>query len=190
MRPSNSTDENMTTYISLLRGINVSGQKKIKMAGLVSLYEALGLKKVRTYVQSGNVIFDSAAGGARKLSQKIEEEIQKVFGFSVTVLIRTAAELQDVAENNLFLKKKATDITKLHVTFLSEKPDKAALKQLETIETGGDAFEVAEKHIYLYCPNGYGRTKLSNTFFEKKLKVAATTRNWNTVTALLEMAKK
>ncbi len=180
----------MTTSISLLRGINAGGQKKIKMGDLVSLYEALGLKNVRTYVQSGNMLFDTAEGSGQKLSRKIEEKIQQAFGFSVAVLIRTADELQRIAKTNPFLKKGKTDITKLHVTLLSGEPNKAALKQLETIATGDDAFVIAGKEIYLYCPNGYGRTKLSNAFFEKKLKVAATTRNWNTVTALLDMAKK
>lgn len=180
----------MTTYISLLRGINVSGQKKIKRGGLVPLYETLGWKNAKTYVQSGNVLFDSADGSALKLSRRIEEKIQQTYGFSVTVLIRTAEELQRTAKKTPFLKKANVDIAKLHVTFLSEGPDRTALEQLDGIVSGDDEFMIAGKEIYLYCPNGYGRTKLSNTFFEKKLKVAATTRNWNTATALLDMAKK
>lgn len=121
----------METYISLLRGINVSGQKKIKMGELISLYETLNLKNVRTCAQSGNVPFDSTDGNALKLSRRIEEKIQKAFGFSVTVLIRTADALQRLVDNNPFLKKKSTDISKLHVTFLTERPDSTVTALLD-----------------------------------------------------------
>jgi uncharacterized protein (DUF1697 family) len=178
----------MNTYVSMLRGINVGGKKRIQMQQLVALYESLGLANVRTYVQSGNVVFDSAAADASRLARLIEDGITKTFGFPVAVLIRTKDELARVIENNPFVKQKGIDVDKLHVTFLSDLPDGAGLDQVRAAGDQADSFVVTDREVYLYCPNGYGRTKLSNDFFEKKLRVTATTRNWRTVTALLQIA--
>ncbi len=180
----------MSTYISMLRGINVSGQKIIRMEDLASLYESLGLANVRTYVQSGNVLFDSTIPDGAKLSRLIADRIKKAFGFSVVVVLRTRSELQAVVKNNPFLKERGINPARLYVTFLSEAPDLEALNLLRTVKDEHDEFRIAPKEIYLHCPHGYGRTKLSNNFLEKKLKVPATTRNWNTVKALLGMAGK
>ncbi len=180
--------QKMTTYVSMLRGINVGGRKRIRMGQLVALYESLGLTNVRTYVQSGNVVFDSEVTDGSRLIRLIEEGITKTFGFSAAVLIRTKDELARVVENNPFLKEKGIDTGKLHVTFLSDFPDGAALDQVRAVGDGSDSFAVTDREVYLHCPNGYGRTKLSNDLFEKKLKLSATTRNWRTVTALLQIA--
>jgi uncharacterized protein (DUF1697 family) len=177
----------MNTYISMLRGINVGGQKQVRMAELKSLFESLGLENVRTYVQSGNVVFESAEEEAAKLRESIEAQIQATFGFSVPVLIRTADDFQRVIESHPFQKEEPIRIL---VTFLAEHPDQSKLDDLGHYQDKVDQFAIGKQEIYLFCPGGYGRTKLSNTFFERKLGVIATTRNWKTVNTLYEMANK
>ncbi len=178
----------MKTFIALLRGINVSGQKIIKMQELRAALESLGLVEVKTYVQSGNVVFKSSAGSAASLGGKIAEQIKTSFGFDVPVFVLSANELQSVAGANPFTADPSIDASKLHVTFLDAPPPKGADSVLQTLAATEERFHVGKREIYLYCPNGYGNTKLSNTAIEKKLGVGATTRNWKTVNALLAMA--
>jgi len=178
----------MAAFISLLRGINVTGYKTIKMKDLQTIYESLGLRNVRTYVQSGNVVFDSAGQGARVFSQDIEEKIKQTYGFEVAVILRTPEEISAVIVNNPFLKETNIDVARLYVTFLSSPPDDALVRNLTVTQDNSDRFAIAGKEIYLHCANGYGRTRFSSDFFEKKLKLTATTRNWKTVNALLSMA--
>jgi uncharacterized protein (DUF1697 family) len=178
----------METFISILRGINVSGQKKIQMKELKALYESLKFKDVITYIQSGNVIFKSKKTADEKLAKKIEEAIDERYGFNVPVIIRTIEEMKHTISINPFLQQKNIDIEKLHVTFLAEKPQQINMETIKKVDYSPDKFIIADKEIYLYCPNGYGITKLSNNFFEQKLKVKATTRNWKTVNKLLELA--
>ena len=173
----------MPTYISILRGINVSGQKKILMSDLKALYESLGFKNVVTYIQSGNVIFQFKKETDAKLSQMIEAAISKKYQFDVPVIIRSLEEVEKIIAWNPFLNKKNTVIERLHVTFLAEIPSK------EKFSFPPDEFIIAGKEVFLHTPNGYGNTKLSNNFFENKLKVKATTRNWKTVNKLEELAK-
>jgi len=180
----------MVTYISLLRGINVSGQKKIKMEELKRSYESLGFTGVRTYIQSGNVIFNTPQSDTLQLSKKIEEEIKDEFGFQVTVLLRSPDDLNKIISGNPFLKNENIDVSKLHVTFLQSVPAKHVLSSMKKVESGADKFYISDREIYIYCPNRYGRTKLTNTYFEKVLSIAATTRNWNSVNNLSELARK
>jgi len=181
----------LNTFISMLRGINVGGSKKVKMNDLIALYESLGFVNVRTYVQSGNLIFDFPGKDVSKLQKMIETGIQKTFGFSADVLIRTVDEFRQITLRNPFLKRKDIDISKLHVTFLSSIPTIKSLDALKNMKReDADEFITKGKEIYLFCPNGYGRTKLSNNFFEKKLGITATTRNWRSVVSLLEIAGK
>lgn len=175
----------MNTYISMLRGINVSGQKKVSMEELRKLYESLRLKSVRTYIQSGNVVFQHPDTDTAKLASKIEEKIKQYFDFDVSVLIRTKNEFQAVIENNPFRNK---DPGKIHVTFMSDGPTGIQVDDINKVKERSEGFSIYGKQIYLFCPNGYGKSKLSNTFFERKLKVTATTRNWKTVSALFEIA--
>jgi uncharacterized protein (DUF1697 family) len=158
------------------------------MEHLRELCTALGFRSIETYVQSGNVVFLDGKKSPSSLSKVMSQAILHDFGFQVPVLIKTAKEMKDVIEGNPFLKERGIDRSKLHVTFLSEAPSKSALKKLEELSTGQDRFYVGRREIYLYCPGGYGKTKLSNTAFEKALSVGATTRNWKTVGALFEMA--
>jgi len=171
----------------MLRGINVSGQKKIRMADLRSLYESLGLINVRSYLQSGNVIFDSEEENVEKLKDAIEAQIESTFGFSVPVLIQTSEDFQRAIKEHPFAEEEAIRVL---VTFLYESPEKSKLEELSQHEDKVDKFAIGEQEIFLFCPDGYGRTKLSNNFFEKKLGVIATTRNWKSVNALYEMASE
>jgi uncharacterized protein (DUF1697 family) len=178
----------MSIFVSLLRGINVGGQKKIHMETLRGIYETLGYTNVRTYVQSGNVVFESTSYTPSELVKRIEEQIEKTYGFTVLVFIRQADELQEILSSNPFLYDRNEDPGKLHVTFLYQSPLEIAWVKLVAPSSILDEFSCGELAVYLYCPNGYGKTKLSNGFFERKLGVSVTTRNWNTVNALSKMA--
>jgi uncharacterized protein (DUF1697 family) len=180
----------MKTYISLLRGINVSGQNRIGMPELKRLFESLNLVNVRTYIQSGNVVFDWTEQEPLSLASVIELELEKSLGVSVRVLLREKEEFEKIIGRNPFVNQRKEDPEKLHVTFLSEAPSEINLSKLIPSKDTTDEFIVYGREIYLFCPNGYGRTKYSNTFFERKLGVTATTRNWKTVNALYEMAKE
>lgn len=177
----------MKPYISMLRGINVSGQKKIRMAELKSLYESLGLDNVQTYLQSGNVVFDSPEQNIAKISASIRAKIEKEFGFSVPVLIRTAEDFRRIIESHPFAHEEAARVL---VTFLYGRPEHSIRTALSLYKDKVDQFALGEQEIYLFCPGGYGKTKLSNNFFEKRLGVTATTRNWKTVNALHGMASE
>lgn len=177
----------LQTYVALLRGINVGGQKRVSMADLRALFAALGGEDVATYVQSGNVVFKSPVDSPAALIQTVEERISCALGLDVTVLLRTRTQLADVLAGNP-LAAGGREPATLHVTFLAEAPDPARLRELEAKQLEPDEFRLAGQEIYLHCPSGYGRTKLSNAYFEKRLGVAATTRNWKTVTSLVELA--
>ena len=171
----------------MLRGINVSGHKPVKMERLRVSFAALGFASVRTYLQSGNVIFESAFGSVAAMSEKIARKLELDFGFSIPVLVRTRSELGETLKLNPFLKEPAIDHSKLHVTLLADAPPKTAPEQLQPLAVKPDRFHIIGRQIYLRCPDGYGRTKLSNVAIEKKLGIGATTRNWKTVNALFEL---
>lgn len=148
-------------------------------------------KEVATYIQSGNVVFksDSKLSDIR-LAQKIEKAIVAKYNFDVPVIIRSIEEWKNAISQNPFAKEKNIDLKKLHVTFLSEEPSVENVETINSTDYSPDQFVIKGKEIYLYIPESYGETKLSNNFFEKKLKVKATTRNWNTVNKLVEMASQ
>jgi uncharacterized protein (DUF1697 family) len=175
----------MPTYIALLRGINVSGQKKIKMAELRNLLTEAGLTQVQTYLQSGNVVFQSES--SEKASEKIERCIMEHYGYQVKVLLTTPDALGQIVAENPFSEQ---DTKLLYVTFLAEDPAPELLEKLQAVDYSPETFVFKDNIIYTFAANGYGRAKLNNNFLEKKLKVAATTRNWKTVNALLEMSLK
>jgi len=179
----------MQTFISILRGINVSGQKKILMTELKALYESLKLKDVTTYIQSGNVLFKSEKNlSDLELAAKIEKAIYKKYDFEVPVIIRNKDEIKKIISVNPFLKEENSEAKRLYITFLSQAPAKENIESIQGFDFSPDKFSIIGKEVYLYISNGYGETKLSNNFFEKKLKVNATTRNWNTVQKLLELS--
>lgn len=159
------------------------------MEALRQLYSDLDFLNVRSYIQSGNVIFESKKEKSLLLEKKIADKISKVFGFEVPVMVKEYGEFKEIINANPFLKDKSKDSTYFHVTFLSEKPEPGNFNKLKEGEYGNDAFKLVDKAMYLYTPNGYGNTKLSNNFLENKLKVVATTRNWKTVNELLKIAE-
>jgi|TARA_B110000438_G_scaffold298195_1_gene345945 uncharacterized protein (DUF1697 family) len=172
----------MPTHLSLLRGINVAGHRKLKMAELTALYEALGFTEVTSYLQSGNILFSSADTEAA-LAKRIETALQKTFGLDVSVRVFSKAEWLRLAANNPLTAQQGVDAQFLHLTVLFEEP-KTAVEAIHLPLSDDEAGAYANNHYYLYCPHGYGRTKIHNSYFERTLKVVATTRNWKTVQAL------
>lgn len=179
----------MPAYVAMLRGVNVAGHW-IKMEQLRGLCDKLGLQKVETYVQSGNIVFQAKTENPTLVSKRISESILDSFGFETPVIVRTSKEMENVVANNPFLKEKDVDSSKLHVAFLADVAQKSSLKTIERLATSHDRFYPASREIYLYCPGGYGKTKLSNNAIEKALSVTATTRNWRTTGTLLDMVSK
>ena len=179
----------MPTHISLLRGVNVAG-RTVRMAELQRIYDSLGFKNIQTYLQSGNVLFESGRADAEDLARQIESAIKKSLGHTVSVLIRSPRDLRRIFGTNPFLQGRREDPSKLHVTFLESLSSRAALAGLTKPPGETGEFIAGAHEIFLFCPDGYGRTKVNNAFFERKLKTSATTRNWNTVVALFELANQ
>jgi uncharacterized protein (DUF1697 family) len=177
----------MAIYIALLRGVNVGGNM-LKMDWLREVCAELDLKNVRTYVQSGNVVFEAGKNSA-DWAKTLERTLGGKCRLPVSVLVRTAEEIARVAQGNPFLKEKGIDINRLGVTFLCDRPSPAALQSLTIPNAGRDRFVCVGSEIYLHCPGGFGKTKLSNNTFERLLSLRATTRNWNTVVTLAEMSR-
>jgi uncharacterized protein (DUF1697 family) len=176
------------THIALLRGINVGGKNKLPMRDLAAMFEDVGCTNVRTYIQSGNVLFDAPASQIRRLPACICERIRKDFGYNVPVIMRSADELAATVRSNPFAKKGA-DEKLLHVMFLADPPKPALVRQLDAHRSPPDEFRVKGREIYLYLPNGVAKTKLTNAYFDSKLATISTSRNWRTVNKLLELAK-
>ena len=178
----------MEIYIALLRGINVSGKNKIKMIDLKAVFESMGFLNVQTYLQSGNVIFETNKVSVQILEKEIETKILQHMGLMVSVIVRSKTEMIQISTNNPFLTAFSENVPdRLYVTFLSEAPSVTAVSKLDGIRSGEDQFIQVAKEIYVYCPGGYGRTKLTNNLFEAKLKLRATSRSWRTVIELNKM---
>lgn len=176
-------------YVSILRGINVGGKRKVLMLDLKKIYSDLGFANVRTYIQSGNVIFESTAiGNEKAISKSIEEAIVKHYGFEVPVITITSTTLNSIFENNPYIKEAAFDIDRLHLTFLATTPEQEAIESAQSFNFEPDSFQLIASSAYLFCAGKYHESKLGNTWFENKLKVTATTRNWKTVKKLQEIA--
>jgi uncharacterized protein (DUF1697 family) len=174
--------------ICFLRGINVSGKNMIKMNDLTALFKKLGFSDVSTYLQSGNVVFRSDKSLSEKNTHdKIKKGIANEFGMDVPVLIKSGEELSEILRRNPFMEEKGIEADKLHVTMLDSVPGKDKTDLLFKSDFSPERFAVSGKDIFLYCPDRYGRAKLNNNFLEKKLGVTATTRNWRTITNLIEM---
>ena len=160
------------------------------MDALRKLYENLGFHNVTTYVQSGNVIFTSKKAKHEELARTITQQIEKDFGFDVPVIVLPVDKLKQIIDSNPFAKDNIKDKTFLHVTFLSSKPGKFDFNTIKEKRSNGEEISIADNAVYLYCPNGYGKSKLNNSFLETKLKVSATTRNWKTTNELLKIAQQ
>ncbi len=174
----------MTTFVALLRGINVSGQKSIRMVDLRNSFTALGFANVRSYLQSGNLVFDASRAEPRKLASAIKARIADDFGHEVEVFVLTAKQLDLVASSNPLPPRRGADEKIFHGTFLFQPVSKAFFQKLKLPVQAGEQAVLIGQVVLLHCPHGYGRTKLNNVFFEKALKLSATTRNWRTILAL------
>ncbi|NTW26065.1 MAG: DUF1697 domain-containing protein [Lentimicrobium sp.] len=177
----------METYVALLRGVNVSGKNLIKMGELVKVLSEAGLSNVRTYIQSGNIVFESETTECEKYTKIISGIILGQFGLEVPVQVLKRSELSDICDKNPFISDRGFSPDKLYLTLLNAFPDPDLTAGINPENYYPDEFQILGKAVYLYCPSGYGNTKLTNTFFEKKIKVSATTRNWATVTKLVTM---
>lgn len=178
----------MKTSIAILRGINVTGHKKMKMTELKSLFEGLGFTQVSTYIQSGNVVFNHDMVETDQLQKQIKKAIQSKFNFEVDVFIRSASELHQALKNNPYVHKYPDKLNRIFYAFLSETPHKDMINALAKIDHSPEEYFIDREIIYFYVPNGYGRAKINNNYFEKKLKVSASTKNWKTVRKLYQMA--
>jgi uncharacterized protein (DUF1697 family) len=177
----------MTRYACLLRGVNVSGARKVKMNELRDLCVALGHGDVETYLQSGNIVLTTGVAQS-KLGRTLSDAIRKKFGYAdVDVMVWNAAELKAIIKRNPFVAR-GCEPSHLHVTFFAEDVKPAAVRALGMDKFLPDEFAPGTKAVYVYCPNGYGRTKLNTGFFERKLASHATTRNWQSVNNLWQMA--
>ena len=176
----------MTSYLALLRGINVGGANKVPMRDLRALLEDLGYENVRTYLQTGNVLLDGRSATSKKLAGEIEDAISKAFDLTIPVIVRTQRELERVAAGNPW-PTEGVKLSSLHVMFLAESVSSKAVKTLDSNRSPSDQFEVKGREIFLRFPNGSGRSKLTVDYFERKLGNQATARNWNTVVKVLEL---
>lgn len=176
------------TQVALFRGINVGGKNKLPMKELAELFAAAGCRDVRTYIQSGNVVFRCASSQSAKLPGIISESVAARFGHKPPVLLRTAEQLERALRNNPFLKSGSPE-DQLHVLFLADVPAPDRVKLLDPHRSPPDQFEVRGQEIYLRLPNGVADSRLTSTYFDSKLATWCTIRNWRTVTKLLDLMK-
>ncbi|KIA99426.1 MULTISPECIES: DUF1697 domain-containing protein [unclassified Flavobacterium] len=177
----------MTTHLALLRGINVSGHNMIKMEALKTTLEAIGFKNVQTYIQSGNVFVDTDEDNASKVGFVIKQEIFKVFGHEVPIVVINKQDLEACFKNNPFLKEKDADIKKLYVAFISIALKSDSINDLKISQFKPDEASIDGNRIFIKYAVGAGKTRFDQKYIEKKLNVTATIRNWNTVTQLLKI---
>ena len=179
-------DDLTDANVALLRGINVGGKNKLPMADLVAIFREAGCDDVRTYIQSGNVVFRAGPALVGDIPSLISTSIMDQFGYRIPLVTRTASEFQRIVQANPFAEIGA-EANKLHVLFLADLPDRARVEALDPNRSPGDEFAVLGREIYLHCPNGVARTKLTNAYFDSGLSTTSTSRNWRTVGKLLEM---
>jgi uncharacterized protein (DUF1697 family) len=177
------------TYLGLLRGINVGGKNKLPMKDLIAIFVEAGCVDVRTYIQSGNVIFGAAPVDIPVLPARITTAIAKRFGYSVPLVLRTVDEFGGVLRANPFLNEEVSE-DELFVLFLADLPEGRRVESLDPDRSPGDAFAVRGREVYLRLPNGVAGSKLTNAFFDSKLATTSTGRNWRTVTKLFELATR
>jgi len=180
----------MTVVISMLRGVNVGGHNKIKMEALRALYESLKLRDAQTHVQSGNVIFRTDERDMLRLGKRIEDGIERKFGFRPDVILRTAAEMREVVARNPFAKRRGIEPGKLLVSFLASDPGEEGREKVRQMKCDPEEMRIEGRELYIHFPNGMGRTKLQWAGLGKMLKTTGTGRNWNSVTKMLEIAEK
>ncbi len=180
----------MSAVICFLRGVNVTGRNMIKMEELRALCEALGLRNAQTYIQSGNVVFQTKGRNSAALAARIEKAIEERCGFRPHVMLRTSEELRSVVARNPFAKRTNLDPSRFLVYFLKGEPTPEACDKTCALKTDTEQLRVSGSELYIYYLNGVGKSQLPMARIEKALGISGTGRNWNTVTKLLEMAEQ
>ena len=178
----------MIKYVAFLRGINVGGHRKILMADLKLMFIKMGLTNPITYIQSGNIVFESTLTDVNELEKSITKSIKDTFNFDVPVIIRTASEMKSVVVNSPFFSPDE-DIKSFHIVFLSDKPNRNNVDELKQVDFGNDQFKIIGQEVHLFVEVPYHKSKLTNKIIESKLNCSSTTRNWKTVNKLVEMTK-
>ncbi len=173
-------------YVALLRGINLGGYNKLPMKDLTAMFADAGCKDVKTYIQSGNVVFRAPATLMKKLPDAITAAIEKKFGYKIPVVMRSAEEVTLAVQSNPFLKS-VEDLKTLHVGFLMHLPKPEHVAGLDPQRSAGDAYHVLNREVYFHLPNGFAKTKLTSAYFDSRLKTVITSRNWATVQQILAM---
>lgn len=186
--PEGDSDITDAAYVALLRGVNVGGKNKLPMKDLAALFEALGCRAVRTYIQSGNVVFRATPEVYVGLAARVVKGVREGFELDVPVVLRGAEALERAIAANPFLAA-GCEPESLHVMFLRDTPDEARASKLDANRSPGDAFALIGREVYLRCPNGVARTKLTNDYFDRALATVSTVRNWRTVLTLRDMMK-
>jgi uncharacterized protein (DUF1697 family) len=179
----------MTTYVAFLRAINVGGHNKIKMEDLRNIFEQIkGLKNIRTYIQSGNVLFESAETDVEKLTGNIEKSLNKSLGYPVDTVIRNSSEMKKIVDENPFPKIEVGKDWQIYICFMKELANNDAVKKLEALSNKDEEFLMRGDNLYVLCNKQPGlKLMFTNNFVEKKLGVLGTGRNWNTVNKIHAM---
>jgi uncharacterized protein (DUF1697 family) len=180
----------MAVIISMLRGVNVGGHNKIKMDALRALYESMGLQEVQSFIQSGNVLFRTKERDLPALTKRIQNGIERRFGFRPDVILRTISELRDAIRRNPFAKRRGIEPSRLLVTFLAGDPSVEARRKVLGIDTEAEELKIDGREVYIYYPNGMARPKMPLPVMETMLGTTGTGRNWNSVNKLLAIAEK
>jgi uncharacterized protein (DUF1697 family) len=188
--PRNEGGKHMSRFVSLFRGINVGGNKQVRMDALKELYLSLGCKDVATYIQSGNVVCSTDDMDVAQLARQIEDGFAQKFGFQAKVIMRTADELQEIIADNPFQDDPTKESNRILVLFLASRPTSGAEEDLRKTYLGPEEIHIIGREAYIYYPDGMGRSKLTLTLLEKKLKTAGTGRNWNTVLQLQKLIQR
>jgi uncharacterized protein (DUF1697 family) len=187
--PYTDTIETMSVVIAMLRGVNLAGYQKLNMEALRTLCGGLGLRDVQTYIQSGNVVFREDSRDPEAAARRIEDGIQKKFGFRPDVIVRTTSDLRKVISNNPFAGRPEVAPNRLLVVFMASAPSRQAREQILAIPCEPEELHIKARELYIYYPNGMARPKIPLVRIEKLLKTGSTGRNWNTVNKLLAMAE-
>lgn len=181
----------MQKYIAILRGINVGGHRKILMKDLREIFQKMNFKNVQTYIQSGNVIFEfDDTAGISHMENQITNGIKTKYGFDVPVIVRKSEDLFEILNSNPFINSDDFDIDRLALTFLGKEPEADKVSIIEKIDFSTDKFKIIGNNAFVYCSGKYSDSKITNQFFENKLKIKATTRNWKTIKKLCELLEK
>jgi uncharacterized protein (DUF1697 family) len=180
----------MAVVIALLRAVNLGSFQKIKMDQLRTVCESLEFRNAQTYLQSGNVVFQSRERSLPKLARALEDEIERRHGFRPDVIPRTASELRNVVARNPFANRSGIEFGKFVVTFLAAEPAHEAQERIRNVEVDAEELYLDGRELYIYFPNGIGRSRVSPAVLDRALRTPGTGRNWNTVLNLLDMADK